>query len=148
MPISGINGYGAAASSMPVNSTMQMNPEQFLKMMVAELSNQNPMEPMNSTEFLTQLGQINNLQMVNDLSSTIQTMLLRESIFQAGSLLDKMIEYVDENGLTRSGIVQDVRVDSSGQVQLGMTDGAQVSVTAVRRVLSAPAIANNVPVTV
>jgi flagellar basal-body rod modification protein FlgD len=59
MPISGIEGGQPAEQSSPLGASQgTLDKEAFLKLLVAQLSNQDPLSPMQGTEFVTQLAQI------------------------------------------------------------------------------------------
>ncbi len=53
-----------AAGSTPRTSTAadRFNPDMFLQLLVAQMRTQNPLEPMQATEFMAQLAQFNTLE--------------------------------------------------------------------------------------
>ncbi len=95
---------GTPASSNP-NGILGQN--DFLKLMVAQLQAQNPLEPGNSNEFVnelaqfTQVEQVTNLANANELSSAVQ-------------LIGHKVTYNGASGEAATGIVQSVQSSSSG----------------------------------
>ncbi len=102
----GTAGSGPA-SSAPANPNGVLGQNDFLKLMVAQLQAQNPLEPGNSNEYIneiaqfTQVEQITNLANANELSSAVQ-------------LIGHTISYNGVGGERTTGIVQSVQSNSSG----------------------------------
>jgi flagellar basal-body rod modification protein FlgD len=51
----------------------ELGKDAFLKILVMQLSNQNPLEPTSDTEFISQLAQISMLEQIQSLNSTMTT---------------------------------------------------------------------------
>ncbi len=97
MAVSGI-GNTAASAAAPASGGSEVSREEFLNLLVAELTNQNPLEPMDNSQFLTQLTQLESLQSTNALSESIQTMLRSQQVSTAGSMLGQTISgFTDDN---------------------------------------------------
>jgi flagellar basal-body rod modification protein FlgD len=98
---------GAAAEKTPENPSSILGQNDFLKLMVAQLQAQNPLEPGNSNEFvnelaqLTQVEQTTNLANSNELSSAVQ-------------LIGRTVSYNNASGVATTGTVQSVQSASSG----------------------------------
>src|SRR5438477_13067402 len=73
-----------AASSIPGNqvkgSKMALKPEDFIKMMITQLQNQDPMEPAKNEELLAQMSQIGQLQSSTDLQTSLKTLVMQNNI--------------------------------------------------------------------
>ena len=69
---------GVASKSTPERTaplpTTEMNAETFMKLFTEQISNQNPMEPMSSADFLNQFSQITSVQSLNQLQHTLTDM--------------------------------------------------------------------------
>ena len=52
----GAAGAAGAAGGAPVNPTSQLGKQDFMKLLVAQLKNQDPLNPMDSREMITQLS--------------------------------------------------------------------------------------------
>ncbi len=95
--------------------------EDFFEIMISELTNQDPLEPMDNQQFLNQLVQMQTLQATTKLSEGIESMLLGQQIASAGSLIGRQITGEDSDGNPVSGTVERVLVDD-GKVLLGLED--------------------------
>ena len=89
-------------ATSPVGSTAQTNTQSsgsgkdaidsldtsaFIKMLVAELQNQDPMNPMSNSEMLQQVSQIRSIQSNDNLSTTLQSVLLGQNLATAGYMM-------------------------------------------------------------
>lgn len=96
----------------------------FLKLLVAEMKNQDPTEPMDSTEYVAQLASFSQVEQSVQINNKLDQLLQTSAIAQVDSLLGHTITSGD--GQT-SGVVAEVRVTSDGLVAI-TTQGAQIPV--------------------
>ena len=81
----------------------------FLKLFVAQLENQNPWEPLDNSEFITQMAQFASLEELNNLNTNFDLMLKLEYIAQAVQLIDRKVEASDpKTGEIIQGRVEEV----------------------------------------
>jgi flagellar basal-body rod modification protein FlgD len=112
-----------------VKSTSTIDQEGFMKLLVTQLSNQDPINPMSTEESISQLTQFSSLDELTSMNSNIKTMnanieniFAGQSISQASALIGKTVEYVDStSNSTVSGVVSKIVV--SNAVPYLMLDG-------------------------
>jgi flagellar basal-body rod modification protein FlgD len=83
---------------------------QFLQMMITELQNQDPLNPMQNSEIMQELGQMQQITASNKLTTTLDGVALGQSLSNATSLIGKQIDGIDDSGNPASGVVQKVSV--------------------------------------
>ncbi len=118
--MSGITGIGQSAEDIGVN---------YLNLLVAELRNQNPLEPMSSSEMTSQLAQIAQVQRLESLDGTFKKALLAVQMNEATGMIAKNIVFMakDTNELT-FGEVEGVDVLDGevllkvGEYQIGLDE--------------------------
>ena len=114
--------------------TSQLGQDTFLKLMVAQLRNQDPMNPTDSTQFLAQTAQFTSLEKMDELAQQSSQSLSAQMAFGASSLVGKSVTYTGTDGTQAQGSVASVRFSSSGPVlHIGDVDvplDSVVSVTA------------------
>jgi flagellar basal-body rod modification protein FlgD len=110
----------------------------FLKLMVAQLRNQDPMNPTDSSQFLSQTAQFTSLEKMTELADQTSQALSAQLAFGASSLVGKTVTYTGTDGLTHTGAVGSVRFTGSGPV-LGI-DGTDVSLASVTSTTTAAPI--------
>ncbi len=83
----------AASSSSSLSGSSALDKDAFLKILVAQLQNQDPTQPMSDTEFISQLAQFSSLEQMQQMTAMF-------SYTQAYSLVGKNITalFTDENG--------------------------------------------------
>ncbi|MCL1853368.1 MAG: flagellar biosynthesis protein FlgD [Peptococcaceae bacterium] len=115
-------GYDSFSTGNYTSSAMQgLDRDVFLRLMVAQFANQDPMSPVSETESIAQLAQFSTLeQMTNmvdsimDLKVGIALMLNQSLISQGSSMIGKEVTgtIYDENGVEReiTGVVSSVHM--------------------------------------
>ena len=108
-----------ASTSTSINSDRmnELTMSDFIKMMVAELENQDPMNPMSNTEMLQQISQIRSITSNDRLTSGIESLTLGQALSTASSLIGKTVSGVDTLGLDVTGKVDKVTIES-GEAKL------------------------------
>jgi len=100
--------------------------ETFLKLLVTQLQNQDPLEPQANSEFVAQLAQFANLEQATQNTETLKSLLFSSQIGQLGSLMGQRVEFLSlETGEVEPGIVSALRV-VDGEVKLDL-GGREIS---------------------
>lgn len=94
---------------------------QFLQLMIAELQNQDPLNPADNTALLTQLSQIRQVASSDKLSSTLDTVLLGQNLSNATSMIGKQVKALGDDNKDVTGTVSKVTV-SDGTVNVFIGD--------------------------
>jgi flagellar basal-body rod modification protein FlgD len=120
----------AITSSTPPNTikskNMELKSEDFIKMMITQLQNQDPMEPAKNGELLAQMSQIGQLQSSTMVQESLKGMVLQNQIGSAGNLIGKTVEGLDATNEKVKGFVNSVRVESDG-VYLELDSGKKLA---------------------
>ena len=105
---SSITGYNAATSGVTSSDTVSGGAQQtltqndFLQLLVAQMENQDPMDPQSDTDMAAQMAQFTSLTQSTAMSSSL-------SALQANSLIGSTVTVsTDSKGDTTSGVVQSV----------------------------------------
>jgi flagellar basal-body rod modification protein FlgD len=121
-PASSTASTANAAGAM---QTPTVDYNQFLTLLIAEIQNQDPTQPMDPTQSVTQLATISGVQQQMQTNATLTSMLTSSSLSQAEFLIGQTITSAD--GST-SGTVASVNVGASGSVAT-LTNGNTVTLT-------------------
>ena len=136
MPMGGVTP-GADAGMATTTATLptdQLSRDTFLKLMVAQLRNQDPMNPQDSAEFLAQTAQFTSLEKLDSVAQQTGQALTAQMAFGASSLVGRSVTYSDADGVETAGKVDSVRFTSTGPL-LGV-GGAEVALASVVKVSS------------
>jgi len=127
---------GAAAlssSSQAKSSKLALKTEDFIKMMITQLQNQDPLEPAKNQELLAQMSQIGQLQSSTSLQESLQGMVLQNQIGSASSLIGKTVQGLDAADDPVTGLVNSVKVGSDG-VSLELDNGKTLMLSRVTQI--------------
>lgn len=83
----------------------------FLDLLLAELQNQDPLDPMDNSEMLQQISQIREISATNQLSDTLGSVLLGQSVSTASSLIGKQISALTDDARNVEGVVDRVSME-------------------------------------
>ena len=95
------------------NTAMQM--DDFLQLLTSQISNQDPLEPMKDTEFISQMANIASLEQMQQFTEGFEMFASSQKDMVAQAYLGKMVN-ISEDGLEVSGLVDSVEKDSDGEV--------------------------------
>ena len=132
MEVSDVTGAATAAQTSGASSRNSLSQEDFLEIMIAELVNQDPLEPMDNNQFLDQLTQLQNLEATTKLTEGIEALVLGQQISSAGVLIGQEITGVSSDGEIVEGLVTKVTVND-GDVLVGI-EGHDIPLSLVRQV--------------
>ncbi|RUO98731.1 flagellar hook assembly protein FlgD [Hyphomicrobium sp.] len=113
----------AGSSSSGASPTLNYN--DFLQLMVAQLQNQDPLNPTDSSQFMSQIAEFSNVEQAINTNSKLSQLLVNSNISQASTMIGLTIKGTDGT----QGIIQSVRIDSSGSTAV-LTNGKQVPIEA------------------
>lgn len=88
-----------------------LNQDDFLKLLVTQLSNQDPMNPQTDTAFIGQMAQFTTLEQSKAMSGDIAQIRAQQQILQAMSLLDKEVVVQSEKSGIAMGVVKGFNMD-------------------------------------
>lgn len=105
----------SASSTTPVNPGGELGKNDFLKLMVAQLQAQNPLEPSNGTEYISELAQFSQLEQTTNIAQSSAQSASSQQAAQVLGLIGHTVSYVDHTtGATVEGPVQSVEITSAG----------------------------------
>jgi flagellar basal-body rod modification protein FlgD len=102
-------------------SGSELGKDDFLKMLVAQLQHQDPMNPMNDMEFIGQMASFSSLEQINNLAAANERMADAMGSNTAIGLIGRTVTWTDESDQTRTGVVE--KVTTAGGKPLLTVDG-------------------------
>lgn len=113
-----------SVASNSTASAASVDYDAFLQLLVAEMQNQDPTKPMESTEYVAQLASFSNVEQQIQTNEKLDSLLNSSFIAGAGSLIGRTITSAD--GTTSGEIVQVKVVNGAGTAVLA--SGAELAV--------------------
>ena len=90
MPTESIGAVSTGALDVAQRAGLQQ--EDFLKVLLAQLTYQDPLKPLDNNEFIAQFAQLTNLQQTQALSDKLDSLLTFQAGGQATGLLGRTVE--------------------------------------------------------
>lgn len=125
----------AASTGSQSDALRGLDMEHFLELMIAEMQNQDPLNPMENSEILTQISQIREIEASNQLSDTLESVLMGQNLSTAGGLIGKVVSALDDAGNEVVGSVDRVTV-ANGQIMIHVGEH-RISLENVREIRGA-----------
>ena len=100
------------------NSTQQLSnnaidQEDFIRLFLAQLTNQDPLEPVDNSQFLAQMAQFTSLEQTRLMNESLSNMITMESSAQSLQLLGQSVQVVNGSSLF-DGTVEGINFNSTG----------------------------------
>ena len=118
---SGIGGTSNSGSQSGSSDALRgLDMDQFLKLMIAELQNQDPLNPMENSEMLQQISQIREIGSTDKLTKTLDAVLLGQNLTTASGMLGRVVTGLGEDLDPLAGVVERVSVtDGTPRLHIG-----------------------------
>ena len=133
----GATSSSTGASSTSTGSTTQtksqtLGKDDFLKLLVTQLSHQDPLKPMDDTQFIAQMAQFSTLEQMTNMGDELKRLSFSGQVSQGVSLIGRAVTYEKKDGSIGHGTVQGVDTED-GKILLTI-DGEKVEPGQVRSV--------------
>jgi len=109
----------------------------FLKLLVAQLKYQNPMQPTDPTSFLSQSAQFTMIEKLDQLAATNQASQTNSQLMSSSALIGKRVSWKGENGTELSAVVKSIALDPNKPPVLKLDNDKQIPMSDVTQVASA-----------
>lgn len=97
-----------------------LDKDAFLKILVTQLQYQDPTQPMDDKQFISQMAQFSSLEQMNNMTTAMTSLSNVNMMAYGAQLLGNTVSYKDENGNLATGEVTAVKnADGIVQVQVG-----------------------------
>lgn len=125
------NYSSTSSSTTKETGNSTLGKDQFLKILITQLQNQDPMEPMEDKEFISQMAQFTSVEQLMNIST--QLTALNQSLGSVSGLIGKDITWTDTTTqLPKTGNVGSIVVSSGiqyavvGNERIALTDITQI----------------------
>lgn len=110
----------------------EMGRDQFLQLLVAQLKNQDPLDPVKNEDFLAQLAQFSTLEGMQQLNTSFSDLLALQQLTEGANLIGKTVVFqADGSSVPQQQVVERVSVQN-GKLVLVTTDGTSVPIANIQ----------------
>ncbi len=115
-----VPGVGSSASSssgsgLTGNDLSDVDLDEFLGLLITELQNQDPLNPMDNAQMLTQISQIREIGSTNQLTETLTSLAIGQELSMASGMIGKTVSALDVNADEVEGVVDRVSVQTDSE---------------------------------
>ena len=103
--------FSTTTKSSTSKANDELGKDEFMKLLLAQLQNQDPMEPMKDEQFIAQMAQFNALEQMQTVNKTLTSVLNAQQLASASALIGKTISAVDADGNAVTGKVTAASVE-------------------------------------
>ena len=107
--------------SLAVNgrtTSQSLGKDDFLKLLITQMQNQDPTDPMDNTEFIAQMAEFSTLEQMTNMNSNFEQLNHMLTSNQAIGTIGKVVD-LDLGGTTTRGVVEAVTYGNCPQVKVG-----------------------------
>src|SRR5262245_45402135 len=102
------NSTPSDQSFQAVDAINDLDLNTFLELMIAELQNQDPLNPLDNKDMLAQISQIREVGATDKLTQTLESVLLGQNIASATNLIGADISALSDDAESVEGVVKHV----------------------------------------
>ena len=128
-----ISAIGTASTPTATN---QLSLEDFLKVLLTQLTYQDPLKPMDNQQFMAQIAQFTTLEQTQQLNTGIQTLLNNQSSLQSVGLIGRTVDISTDSGPLTGTVSALSLAGASPLVTLTLPGGASVSNVSLAQITS------------
>lgn len=108
--------FGVSPGATTTTGTNSADKDMFLQLLVAQMRNQDPANPTDSSEFLAQTAQFTALEKMQQVADQTSQLVALQVAFGASSMVGRTVSYAGPDGSMLSGVVSSVRFEATGPV--------------------------------
>ncbi len=112
----------------------ELGKDQFLKLFVAQLQHQDPMNPMQDQDFMGQMASFSTLEQVTNLAKANEAIASSLSLSQSVGLIGRTVSWTDKADVVRTGVVEKVNQTEDGKTVLIVGGTAGVDPTTITQI--------------
>ncbi len=139
------------AQSLPSSAPVQaesgnfsaLGSAEFFKLIITDLLNQDPLNPTDNQKLLEQISLIRDIEMNNEMSTSLRSLIDQQRFGSATTLLGQFVEGNEAAGFS-TGVVAGVRFDAQGAAILMLDGGAEMPLSNLLTVTSLKHLADGI----
>lgn len=135
--VGGSSTDGASASTASTGALSAggaLGEQQFLTLLVAQLKNQDPLNPVDNSQFVSQLAQFSALQQEQTNGATQTSLLSNDQAERGDLLIGRTVGYTDASGNAQSDVVLGASDSSTGVQLLLQSSGTSIPLSSITSV--------------
>ncbi len=135
MPISNVMSTPPGSQPSGPTGSSNLGTQQFLQLLVSQMKSQDPLQPMDNTQFVTQLAQFSSLETLQKIQASLDSSLGAQLLGQSMGLLGRTVVAQPPGGPAVTGTVKSIKLVGSdvtldlGTTSIHLSDVQQINAT-------------------
>ncbi len=121
------NSSSSTSSTSSTSSSNSVDYNTFLQLLIAEMKNQDPTNPMDTSQYMSQFAQLSTVEQATLTNSKLDSLLSSQALTQADGLIGRNVSFTDTTGAAVTGKIASVSINSDGSVAT-LEDGTKVAI--------------------
>jgi flagellar basal-body rod modification protein FlgD len=121
------NNTSSTTGSTSTTSSNSVDYNTFLQLLIAEMKNQDPTNPMDTSQYMSQFAQLSTVEQATLTNSKLDSLLSSQALTQADGLIGRTVSFTDTTGAAITGKIASVSINSDGSVAT-LEDGTKIAV--------------------
>lgn len=122
--VASVTGTTTQSTATAASDKAALDYDTFLQLLIAQMQNQDPTEPMDSSEQIAQLATFSQVEQTIETNKNLESLLQSNSLATASAIIGKTVSSLDGEV---TGIVKEVQILSDGAVA-ELEDGTKLVV--------------------
>ncbi|TWU27048.1 Basal-body rod modification protein FlgD [Novipirellula galeiformis] len=97
------------------DSFSSVDTDSFMKLLISELQNQDPLNPTDNAEMIQQIGQIREIGATDQLTQTLTNLSNSQELVTASGLIGRTVEGLADDASNINGVVDRITVETSDE---------------------------------
>lgn len=132
-----ISDLGSAGPASKPSRPDELGKDAFLKLLVAQLKYQDPTNPVDSAQFMSQTAQFTQVEKLEEIARSTTQMLGAQSMLATSALVGRTVTYIGSDGAEANGLVTSATFGPDGAT-VRLADGTDLPIDAVTEVRATP----------
>lgn len=104
-----VSGLTSEVNQSQTNNGLGMGDDTFLKLLITQLQNQDPLSPMDSQDLMNQVATLTMLEQTIQMNQNLEDYLSQQPLLQASQFIGKSVQAILEDGTPIEGEVESVQ---------------------------------------
>ncbi len=136
-PISTSLAMNQPPSSAANSAVTGLDSQDFFKLLITQLTNQDPFEPTGNDELLRQISSIREIELSTTLTDSLRSLTGQQRFTSVSTLIGQFVTGIPgPDGVVDSGLVIGIRFRETGQPMLQLANGIEMSLEQVSTIQS------------
>lgn len=116
-----------AVSSLATNQSSNLGLQDFLKILLTQLTYQDPLKPMDNKDFMAQIAQFTTLEQTQQLNEKTATLITNQAALQSVGLIGRTVDFTSSGNALTGSVVALALSGNAPLLTIQTTAGATVN---------------------